>query len=249
MAGPLAAGSESRDVRDAVLFHLGFAGLAAAVLASPAVVVPARGAVLDLAPGWRLLALVAVYNAALPLVARVRGHRQWAALWAFLAPLSVFQVVPEAFLAGVLGSLRFPDTGGPRLGPVPLAMAGMWTVPLWLALWGAGRLSGGSTARGAVWAGVLAGAVLVGAEATLAAPSLAGVPAFPVWHAVGVRTAGPVALYVVAPEVLLGAAAWLAFRLTRPSGWASRVGAAALVSLVYLGALAASFGLVERALG
>ena len=248
MAGPLGTGPAGHDVRDAVAFHLAFAALAAAVLAFPAVVVPSRGAVVGVAPGWRLLALVAVYNAALPLVGRARGHRQWVALWAFLAPLSVFQVVPDAVLAGVLGSLHFPDTGGPRLGPVPLAMAGMWTVPLWLALWGAGRLSGGDTARGTVWAGALAGALLVGAEATLAAPSLSGVGAFPIWHAVGVTAVGPVAVYVVLPEVLLGAVAWLAFRLTRSAPWPARVGAAALVSLVYLGALAASFGLVERVL-
>ena len=61
----------------------------------------------------------------------------------------------------------------------------------------------------------------------------------------GVTTVGPVAVYVVLPEVLLGAVAWLAYRLTRSASRAVKVAAAALVSLVYLGALAASFGLVE----
>ena len=228
---------EPRAVRDAVAFHLAFAAVAGAVLLLPAVVLPGRGSVVDVALGWRLLALVAGYNVALPLVGRVRGHREWLALWAFLAPLSLFQVVPDAFLASVLGSLDFPDTGGPRLAGVPLAMAGMWTIPLWTALFVAGRQSGGDLARGAGWAALTTGVLLVGAEATLWA--------VPIWRAVGVTAVGPVAVYVVLPEILLGAVAWLAYRLTRSARAPVRVGAAALVSLVYLGALAASFGVVE----
>ena len=223
--------------RDAVLFHLAFGAVAGAVLLLPAVALPGRGAVLDVALGWRLLALVVGYNVALPLVGWLRGHPEWVAMWAFLVPLSLFQVVPDAFLASVLGSLDFPDTGGPRLAGVPLAMAGMWTVPLWAALFVARRQSGGSLARGAGWAAGVAGVLLVGAEATLWS--------VPIWRAVGVTAVGPVAVYVVLPEVLLGAVAWLAYRLTRSARRPVQVGAAALVSLVYLGALAASFGLVE----
>ena len=222
-------------MRDAVVLHLAFAVLAGVVLALPAVTLPSRGAVLDVALGWRLVGLVVVYNVALPLAGAARGHRDWVVLWLFLVPLSVCQVVPDAFLAGVLGVLDFPDTGGPRLGPVPLAMAGMWTIPLWLVLWGALRLSGGDLVRGALWAAALAGALLVGAEATLWA--------VPIWQATGVATVGP-----VVPEVLLGAVTWLAFSLTRSASVTVRACAASLVSLVYLGALAASFGLVEHVL-
>ncbi len=233
--------------RDAVWFHAGFAAVAVVVLLIPTVVLPGRGAVLAL--GWKLFALVVLYNVALPLVGRVRGHRDWVALWAFLAPLSLFQVIPDAALASVLGSLDFPDTGGPHLGAVPAAMAGMWTIPLWLALFVAERQSGGDLRRGAVWAGALAGVLLVGAEATLAAPSPLGLWDVPVWRAVDVATVGPVAVYVVLPEILLGAVAWIAYRLTRSAGWPAEVGAAALVACVYLGALVASFGLVEHVAG
>lgn len=103
-----------RSVRDAVAFHVGFGVVAGFGLALPA---PALG--------WRLLALVVLHNVALPAAGGVRGDRQWGVLWAFLVPLSAFQVVPDAFLATVLGSLDFPETGGPRVLGVPLAMAGM----------------------------------------------------------------------------------------------------------------------------
>lgn len=227
---------DRREVRDAVVFHAAFAVLAALVLAVPAVALPSRGVVLDVALGWLLVAVVVAYNVALPLAGRAWGHAEWVRLWTFLMPLSVFQVAPDAFLASVLGVLDFPETGGPRLGDVPLAMAGMWTIPLWLALFAALRLSGGDLARGAVWAAALAGVLLVGAEATLWM--------VPIWRAVGVSTVGPVAVYVVLPEILLGAVAWLAYRLTGSASRPVQVGAAALVSLVYLGALAASFGVL-----
>ena len=220
------------EVRDVVALHAAFAVVAVLVLAWPAVVLPSRGAVVAAPPvGWRLLGLVVLYNVALPLVGRWRGWAGWAELWAFLVPLSAFQVVPDAFLAGVLGSLDFPDTGGPRLGPVPLALAGMWTIPLWLSTWA------GLRARSAWVAAAVAGALFVGAEATLWA--------VPVWRAVGVATVGPVAVYVVPAEVLLGGAAYGAFAWGRGrAGWV-RVAAALSVSLVYLGAACAAYLAVE----
>lgn len=219
----------SGAARDAAAFHVVFVAACGAVLLAP-----------EPALGWRLLALVVGYNVALPLVGLRRGHPDWVKLWAFLVPLSLFQVVPDAALASVVGSLDFPDTGGPRLGPVPLAMAGMWTIPLWGALFIAERQRG-RVGRRAVWAAGLTGIALVGAEATLWA--------VPIWQAVGVQTVAHVALYVIAPEILLGAVAYLAWVWTRDRGRWEQVGAAALVSLVYLGALVASFGLVEQAHG
>ena len=157
-------------------------------------------------------------------------------LWAFCATVSVFQVAPDAFLAAVLGVLDFPETGGPRLGPVPLAMAGMWTIPLWIALFTA-RVATPDLARRAMVAAAVGGALFVGSEATLWA--------VPVWRAVGVTMAGPVALYVIVPEVLVGGVAYVAYVATRERAWPVRVSAAAGVSLVYLGALCVSYLVVE----
>lgn len=216
----------SSEVQDAVAFHAAFALVALATLALPTP---------DL--GWRLLGLVILYSVALPLVGRLRGHAEWVRLWGFLLPLSVFQVVPDAFLASVLGTLTFPETGGPRLGGVPLAMAGMWTIPLWMSLFTARQLDRGDLRRGLWIAAGVCGLVLVSAEATLWA--------VPIWHAVGVTTVGPVAVYVILPEIGLGATAYLADHLSREHSWLVKLAAAGLVSLVYLGAVCASFGLVE----
>ncbi len=226
LSSPLPSRADGRAVRDALAVHGAFGAIAVATLAVP---------VGDL--GWRLLALVVLYAVALPVAGHWRGHADWVRLWAFLVPLSVFQVVPDAFLTAVLGVLDFPDTGGPRVWEVPLAMAGMWTVALWPPLYAADRLARGSLTRGTVWATVLVGMVLVVSEATLWA--------VPIWQASGVAMAGSIALYVVLPEVLLGAVAYVAYRSTIGKGLTTRVAAAALVALVYLGALAAAFLLVE----
>ncbi|MEM1116845.1 MAG: hypothetical protein AAF845_13425 [Bacteroidota bacterium] len=228
----------SRSARDAVAFHVAFAVVAVAVLfvppgAGPEAVAASGGVPL----GWRLLALVVLYNVALPLVGRARGHAEWASLWLAMALISVWQVVPDAFLVEVLGTLRFPDTGGPRLGGVPLAMAGMWTIPLWIAVFASRQVAGADVLRGALLAAAFAGVILVSSEATLWA--------LPIWEAVGVRSLGPVALYVIVPEVVLGATAYLAYVLTRERPLILRMLAGSAVALIYLGGLAASYLVVD----
>jgi hypothetical protein len=87
------------------------------------------------AKGWAVLALIIAYNIGLPLLAGAYGRRDWLALWAFLLPVSVFQVLPDWLLAELVGTLRFPDIGGPRLDDaITLAMAGMWVPPLFIIL-------------------------------------------------------------------------------------------------------------------
>lgn len=219
----------TRADRDLLVYHGAFAAVAVAGLLAPV------GPI-----GWRVLALVILFNVALPLWARARGLPDVMRLWRFLVPLSAFQVVPDAFLADVLGVLVFPDTGGIRLGSVPLALAGMWTIPLFAVLWIARRVEEG---RGVVPAGWVAAAVslviFAGAEATLWA--------IPIWHTQGVAQIGAVALFVLAPEALLGVTAYLAERETWGRGPLARIGVAALVALVYLGALGTSYWFFEAA--
>ncbi len=89
-----------RELQDALLnaaFSV-LAALALTVLAGPV--------------GLRLLACVAVYKVALPLIRRWRGHHWWAEEGLFLFPLSMMQILPDWFLSVVLGTLVLPDTGG-----------------------------------------------------------------------------------------------------------------------------------------
>ena len=79
-----------RSERHALIFHAIFATGASAVLAA---------SVASL--GLRIWALVIAYNVALPVVARLHGHRKWLALWLFLVPLSALQVLPDWILSAV----------------------------------------------------------------------------------------------------------------------------------------------------
>lgn len=202
--------------------HAGLLGAGAVVLALDA---PAKG--------WGVLVLLLAYAAALVWAARRSGRAELVDLVGFLFLVSAFQLLPDWVLADLLGTLRFPDTGGPRVDDViPLAMALMWVPPLFAAV----ALAGGRPGRAAV----LAGAVFLGAE--LLAPVLE------LWEPVGstTRVAG-VAVYVLPAEVALGWATAYAFGATRGRSLPARAGAALAVSTFYLGALALCHFLIDVA--
>ncbi|MEM9557631.1 MAG: hypothetical protein AAGC60_25460 [Acidobacteriota bacterium] len=193
--------------------------------------------------GAVMLGSVLAYHVAFLAVGRWRGHRDWLELWRFVLPLSVFQVLPDAFLARVLGVLEFP-LPGPSIGPVDLFMAGLWAPALFLVVF-----AGDATARRR---GPVSGALAaLGASAGLFVGSEALLTRVPVWRAVDVHAIGPVALYVIGPELLLGLVTWLTYH--HRASWQGhgagstwrRAAAAAALCLLYLGALAASYLLID----
>ncbi len=218
--------------RDLILLHVGFALAAAVVLLAPG----------QLAQGGRIWILLLAYDAATLVVVLARGYLRWLRLWWFAAVTSVFQVLPDAVLAVGLGTLTFPPDGAPDIGPVTASMARMWTVPLVLivaAADAAHRRRG--AAAGWITSVLVAGVVFVGAEALL--------PPLGIWEPVGVRTLGGwLAPYVLPPELLLGAAAWWGVQVTRERHPLLAVPTGALVSVLYTGALAVSWLLLERGL-
>lgn len=185
------------------------------------------------AQGWGVLGCVVAYVAALIWACRAKRQTDLPALAVFLAFVSVFQVLPDWVLADLVGTLRFPDTGGPRVDDViPLAMAAMWVAPLFAAI----TLSGGRPGRAAL----LAGLIFFGAE--LLAPTLG------LWAPAGDthRWQG-VAVYVVPAEAALGWATATAFARVRHSSLQVRVGAALAVSTFYLGALVLAHFVIDVA--
>jgi hypothetical protein len=103
----------------AFLFHITFA------------VVAVLGLALQVGSlGNRIFALVIGYNVALFVVASKNGYQHWLNIWQLLVPLSALMVIPDWFQADYQDILVYPDTGGPRIGPVSAAMAGMWTIAL-----------------------------------------------------------------------------------------------------------------------
>lgn len=215
-----ASARASDGVRAMVAVHAGFLLLSAVAIALEA---PAKG--------WAVLTCVVVYNVAVPITARATGRDDLLRLWAFLLPVSVFQILPDWVLADVLGTIAFPDVGGPRADDViPLAMCGMWVAPLFAAL----ALAGGSPARAALLALVAFG----GAE--LLAPTLE------LWEPTDTpsKVAG-VALYVLPAEAALGWAAMVALPHART--WAARIGLGLAVSTFYLGALTLAYFVIDVA--
>lgn len=213
--------------RELVLLHVGFAVVAGATLLLPGPI------------GWRVAVLLLIYDVALLALALVRRDRELLRLWVFAAVLSVWQVIPDAFLVDGLGVLVFPPDGFPDIGPVTGTMAALWTVPVVVVVAVGtaverryGSRAGTSAAAGAALVVFLAG------ELALTAAG--------VWQAQGVPHTLGVAHYILPAEVLLGVAALRVFHGLTLRTPLAVVPATFLVSVLYTGAAAVSWVALGR---
>ncbi|MEP7134981.1 MAG: hypothetical protein ABI904_08615 [Chloroflexota bacterium] len=217
----------TKEQRDVLLFHIAFAILAAIGLLLPFASL-----------GLRILVLVVIYNLALPTFAHLSGYPQVSKLWIFLAPISLMMIFPDWFLAGKLHVLVFPQTGAPSIGPIPIFMAGMWIIPLFIILYLGEQVENSFNRTSALIAVALLSLItFVSSEATLWA--------VPIWYAQNVTQIGHVALYVIVPEILFGLSVYLSYRITENKNWQTRLLAAYVIMVLYLGNLSLFYLLME----
>jgi hypothetical protein len=189
--------------------------------------------------GQAIAAVVGGYLLLLYLGAWLRSHDELLDAFAFLVPLSLFQVLPDALLVQQLGTLTFPALGAQGFGPVPVYMAGLWVAPLLLVIWLA-QLAHRASAVAA------AGIALVASLAVFGAAEWAAAHVLPLWRPRNVETWQGVALYVLPAEALLGLAAWFVFTQVQHRTLFMKVFGAAIVSLFYTGALFVSHLVFQR---
>jgi hypothetical protein len=189
--------------------------------------------------GQAITAAVGGYLLLLYLGAWLRSHEDLLDAFAFLLPLSLFQVLPDALLVQQLGTLAFPTLGAQGFGPVPVYMAGLWVAPLLLVIWLAELAHRVSAAAAALVAGVASLAVFGAAE-------WAAAHVLPLWRPRNVETWQGIALYVLPAEALLGLVAWYVFTQVRHRTLFMKAFGAVLVALFYTGALFASHLVFQR---
>jgi hypothetical protein len=202
--------------RDAFLVHIFFIVLCIVVLLLP----------VPLLMGPRLFILVVAYNILIPMLGYWRNHTDWLPLWFLVFLLSLLMVFPDWFLADPLGIVVFLPDGFPTIGPVSGYMAGLWAIPLFIIVYTALRVSERSTEKYAY--GVVTIASLLFFTAAEAGLTF-------VWHAQNVIMVGPVALYIIVPEIFLGLSTFWTYRhLKDKPHWWTPLGAF-LLMLLYLG--------------
>lgn len=182
--------------------------------------------------------VVVAYNVSLPTYFFQRGNLEVVALWAFLLPLSFLQLIPDWYLADIQQTLAFPTATGPL--PVPLFMAGLWTFPLVLT-----TVTGLNFHRRkgplAGYASAIAAGILVFGGGELVLTDIG------VWRADQVLEIGGLAVYILPAELLLVAATLYAYENVEwQSPW-TRISAAPIIMLAYLGAATTSYLLVDAA--
>lgn len=188
--------------------------------------------------GQAITGAVGLYVLVLLMGAWLRSHHDLLDALAFLLPLSICQVLPDAMLVQVLGTLTFPALGAAGVGPVPIYMAELWVAPLLVVLWAAELAHRFSALLAALVALVVSAAAFGAAEWAMRF--------LPLWHVRNVATWQGIALYVLPAEALLGLVAWLAFTQVYHRTIFMKALAAAAVSLFYAGALFASHLAFQR---
>ncbi len=220
--------SVTREERDTVILHMVYSVLSLAVLLIPGV-----------ETGIKLFILVAVYIIALPVTAKLRGYDLWINIWLFALILSVFQVFPDWFLSHQLGVLVFPEDGFVKIGTVSSYMAGLWAIPVFIIVYASVRVGERVSPRSGYWTAALMAMVIFGASEET-------VWMLPSWYARNVVMVSHTAVYIIIPEIILGVSCLYAFKQIREKKNWIKIPAAFLVMLLYLGAAAFFYFVVER---
>jgi hypothetical protein len=181
--------------------------------------------------GWRIAAVVVLFHLALLGMAARLHLPGWRRAWLVLAPLSVLMVLPDWFLSAELGTLQFAASGAPVLGTVPLFMAGMWVMALFPLVVLGSVVEQRAGTRAAAAAVALGGLAFFWTAEALA-------PRVPLWQPVDVTMVGPVAAYVLLPEVVLSVGAWLLVRGAAARPLLATVAGVVALPWLYLGLLA-----------
>jgi hypothetical protein len=216
------------SIRDIVFTHVFFAVIAAVVMLLP-----------SLAAGWKLLALVIVYNVIIPVVAFTRGHSEWLNIWLFVVVISIMQVIPDWFLSAQLNVLVFPTDGSPMIGTVPVYMAGLWSIPLFALVYVGCRIEEKRSQLAALAAIMFMSVLVFGvSEATMWTVGS--------WYAQNVAMLGHVAIYVMVPEAVLGGSTYALFSMIRTAEHWRKIFWGYVIMVIYLGNSALFYFLVER---
>ncbi len=220
-----------KTIRDLILVHIIFA-----IVCTIALLIP-----IDIVVGYRLLFIVLFYNILLVSFAYYREYKQWIDIWMFVAPLSVLMIFPDWFLSAQLQSLIFPVDGSPMIGDIPIYMAGLWVIPLFAIIY-IGLLLKENQNDFVVIIGVaMISLIIFGiAEENLWRLS---------WYAVAdVAKFGHVALYIVIPEIALGASAFIAYDMVKEKMIIWKIVWAYIVMIMYIGNASFFYFIVETLL-
>jgi hypothetical protein len=219
----------TRSEKDAILIHTLFTLLCGIVIFL----------FRHLPVGQRLLFLVIVYNLAMPAWGVFRKDKDWINLWLFALILSMFQVFPDWFLSSQLNILVFPEDGCFKIGTVSGYMAGLWTIPMFIIIFIGERVNE-RVSQSAAYYSVAAAALIIfgGSEATLWL--------LPSWYAQHVTMIGHIAIYILFPEIVLGASAYGCYQLIKNHPHLVKIPAAFIVMQLYLGSACFFYFLIEK---
>ena len=218
----------TQEELDALIIHILFGILSVLTLWIP----------ISISQGLRISSLILSYIVVIPLVSKIRNYPEWMRLWFFSVVLSVFQFLPDLFLASQLEVLVFPEDGFIQIyNSVSIYMFGLWTIPIFMILFLGTRIHLRSSKKHAYF--------LVGFSSFLIFGLSEQFLNF-LWYAENVIKLGNVALYIVIPEIVLGLSTYWIYLHLRDSHILSKIVCIFQIMILYLGNAAFFYYLVEK---
>jgi len=215
--------------KDALIIHGLFSLLCFVILILP----------VEIGAGVKLFVLVIVYNIVMAGYGLLKKDKEWFGIWLFCSILSIFQVFPDWIIADILKAIVFPEDGLFKIGSVSGYMAGLWTIPMFLIIYIAEKISTRISGLAAyIAAGIIAFLIFFMSEQT--------VWLIPSWYAVNVKMIGFSAFYILIPEIILGLGAYRCYEEIRGRSHWIKVPATFLVMLLYTGSVVFFYFLFER---
>ena len=167
---------EIKERLEFVFFHIAFLCLAL------------LGVLLAKNQTFAILLLVLFYLISTVIFLRFRKYFLWQEIFYFSLGLNVLMILPDWFLAAVLGTIEFPEDSF-RLGLVSLYMLGMWTIPFTMMLFLRWLEEEYSQSKAIVLSTIFGLVIFASSEFIL--------PLIPAWEPKNVFTIGSIAIYVL----------------------------------------------------
>lgn len=185
-----------------------------------------------------------------------RKNFQWLDVWAFAAITSIFQVIPDLFLANELGTIVFPNDGLDMFRfdlkkstdgstGVTFVFCMLWTIPISVPiLFGVYLLYEWKCSRLLSTFAVMILSMFIIYTDEFSQPFRAN-PLYIATSKVKHQWAG-VAVYVLIAEMILGLSSFMIYdKVARGTSFLCKVSCGAMVAILYTGSLAVAYLFVE----
>lgn len=189
--------------------------------------------------GAQISFLVIGYIIIIFMIGEFRGYEEWKKILLLAVLISLFQIVPDWFLANQLGIIVFPDDSFFKIGSVSAYMAGLWTIPLFIIIYIGLKTNERFSIQISYLTVCCTSLLIFGLSEQFLTM---------IWYAENVSKIGNIAIYVIIPEILLGLTTFQSYCFIKDKPNYYKIVFAFGIMIFYLGSLSFFYFIIEKIL-